>query len=130
MNLPAHDDGIWHIALREDWEAALAAGVYAVSTRGLTVAEVGFLHASFDADQVGRVATAWYGDGSPLMVLELSLPALHAAGLEVRVEPGDPRDPDSERFPHVYGPVPTSAVRRALPAVVRDGLLSLLPPRE
>ena len=81
MNLPAHDDGIWHIALREDWEAALAAGVYAVSTRGLTVAEVGFLHASFDADPVGRVATAWYGDGSPLMVLELSLPALHAAGL-------------------------------------------------
>ena len=85
MELPVHDDGMWQIALLEDWQAALASGVYAVSTRGLTVDEVGFLHASFNDAQVERVARAWYGDGVPLMLLELSLPALHAVGARARV---------------------------------------------
>ncbi|GAB3170854.1 DUF952 domain-containing protein [Myceligenerans halotolerans] len=117
------DQTIWHIALREDWEAAESSGVYTVSTRGRSVAEVGFLHASFDVDQVRRVAAAFYADSVPLAILEISMAALRAAGIDVRSEPADPADPDSERFPHVYGTVPATAVLRVVPAWVPDGEL-------
>lgn len=39
----------------------------------------------------------------------------------MRDEPGDPHDPSSEAFPHVYGPIPVSAVTRVLPARIDRG---------
>ncbi len=33
----------------------------------------------------------------------------------VRLEPGDPADPDSMRFPHLYGPLPVTAVVAVVP---------------
>ncbi|WP_206074636.1 DUF952 domain-containing protein [Antribacter gilvus] len=114
---------IWHIALVGDWNAAQQTGTYAVSTRGRSVSEVGYLHGSFDADQVGRVAAAFYADAGPLVLLGISTTALAGAGIEVRAEPGDPRDPGSELFPHAYGAVPVSAVVRTIPATVHDGVL-------
>lgn len=99
-----------HLALAKDWNPQAA--TYPMSTRGLTIAEVGFLHASRDEDQAERVARLLYADVTePLLVLTLSEEALAAAGREVRFEPADPGNPDSERFPHVYGgDLPTSAV--------------------
>lgn len=114
---------IWHIALADDWAVAQESGTYGVSTRGRTVAEVGYLHGSFDADQAGRVAAAFYADAGPLVLLGISTTALADAGVEVRVEPGDPADPDGEIFPHAYGVVPVSAVAVVVPATVHDGVL-------
>lgn len=42
---------IYHIAFDSDWALASEAGEYRVSTRGKTLAEQGFIHAS-DAQQV------------------------------------------------------------------------------
>lgn len=103
---------VHHIALASDWAAAQRTGSYEISTVGRTLSDEGFVHASF-ADQVDGVAHRFYGGLSePLVVLEIDPELLDAA---VVVEPGDPTDPSSERFPHVYGPIPVRAVTGVVP---------------
>jgi ADP-ribose pyrophosphatase YjhB (NUDIX family)/uncharacterized protein (DUF952 family) len=121
---------VWHLALTSDWQQALADGHYGISTRGRTAAQVGFVHASFDLEQVGRVAAAVYDDVTePLTLLAVDRSALADAGIDLRSEPGDPADPDGERFPHLYGGgLPTSAVVATLPARITGGELALSEP--
>jgi uncharacterized protein (DUF952 family) len=115
---------IWHIAYAADWEAAKQHGQYAMSTRGATLAEVGFVHAGH-ADQVPRVAEVLFSDEhAPLVVLGISTEALATAGVEVREEPGDPADPGSERFPHAYGAIPVEAVVEVRDVTMVDGRLT------
>jgi uncharacterized protein (DUF952 family) len=99
---------IFHIAERPDWEAAQAAGgPYEVSTRGRTLTEVGFIHASRDETQVRAVRRAFYAGCGDLVLL-----VIDTDGLDVRYEPvGD------DVFPHIYGPLPLDAVTevRSLP---------------
>lgn len=103
--MPAPEDVIFHIALRDDWEAAVAADApYALSTRGLSLREVGFIHCSF-RHQVGAIHRQLYGDASDQLVVLAIDP--HRVGAEVRVENLDGGD---ELFPHVYGPVPVQSV--------------------
>jgi uncharacterized protein (DUF952 family) len=92
---------IFHIAERPDWEAARdSGGPYEVSTRGRTLAEVGFIHASRDEDQARTVQRLFYADLDDLVLLEID-----PQGLDVRDEPvGD------DVFPHIYGPLPIKAV--------------------
>lgn len=91
---------IFHIAHVIDWDDAERSGHYAVSTRGRTLDEVGFIHAS-TAEQVPRVADAFYSDDPlPLVVLELDDALIEAAGIRVLWE-----DVEGELFPHVYGPL-------------------------
>lgn len=109
---------ILHLTLPEDWAAARAAGVYTVSTRGAGIAEVGFLHASEDERQAGAVAAAFYADRPDAFLVALDEDALAAAGLEVRREPGNPADPQSELLPHVYGgPIPVALMRPLRPSL-------------
>ncbi len=110
---------IQHIAFTADWEKAQRTGAYDRSTRGASIDEVGFLHASDGPEQLRTVLGRFYADVTePLVLLTLDEPALAAAGLRVVREPGDPSDPDSERFPHVYGGVlPVAAVSRVEPLV-------------
>jgi tRNA(Arg) A34 adenosine deaminase TadA/uncharacterized protein (DUF952 family) len=110
---------IQHIAFTADWEQAQRTGTYDRSTRGASIGEVGFLHASDGPDQVKSVLERFYADVvEPLVLLTLEESALASAGLRVVREPGDPSDPDSERFPHVYGgPLPVAVVSRAEPLV-------------
>ena len=99
---------IYHITTRRDWELAQRDGMYLVSTRGRTLAEEGFVHASA-ADQVGLVANTFYSDLDGLVVLVIDTARLRA---EVRRE----RVPGSERlFPHVYGPVNADSIVEVLP---------------
>ncbi|GLZ16391.1 hypothetical protein Acsp04_66260 [Actinomadura sp. NBRC 104425] len=94
-----------HIAERRHWEAARAAGAaYTMSTRGRTLAEEGFIHCSSDMDQVHGVLSRFYADLDPA---ELLLLVIDASRLDapVRHEPVD-----GAVFPHVYGPIPLSAV--------------------
>jgi uncharacterized protein (DUF952 family) len=93
---------IFHIATVADWEAAIASGSYTTSTRGRTLAEEGFIHAS-RSEQVPLVFGRYYADaGEPLVLLTIDTVLLEA---EVRVVPvGD------DTYPHVYGPVTPGAV--------------------
>jgi uncharacterized protein (DUF952 family) len=92
---------IFHIAERRDWEAARrSGGPYEISTRGRTLAEVGFIHASRDEDQVRTVQNAFYADLDDLLLL-----VIDPGGLDVRDEPVD-----GQVFPHIYGPLPIEAV--------------------
>lgn len=101
-----------HIAERRHWESARAAGVsYEMSTLGRTLADEGFIHCSTDETQVEGVLARFYRsvDRNDLVLLVID-PALLDA--PVRHEPVD-----GDVFPHVFGPIPLSAIIdvRALP---------------
>ena len=96
---------IFHIALRFEWEDARRTGTYTTSTRGRTLAEEGFIHAS-RADQWEGVRDAFYADVTePLVLLEID-----AALLTVPVVEEPPAEGVEETFPHVYGPINADAV--------------------
>jgi len=96
---------IFHIAHRDDWEAARAQGVYTVSTKGRTLEEEGFIHASFNHDQIQRVGNFLYASESdPLIILVIETALLDSAVVAENLEGGD------ELYAHVYGPVSTNAV--------------------
>lgn len=99
---------ILHLALAADWDAAQATGEYRVSTLGRTLEQEGFIHACADRTQLDGVADRFYrGVTAPLLVLTID-----PTGLDVRLEiPGD----TAEAFPHIYGPLPVTAVISATP---------------
>jgi uncharacterized protein (DUF952 family) len=98
---------IFHVALLADWEAAQRAGEYRISTRGRSLEEEGFLHASY-AHQWPGVRDAFYADvDQPLVLLEID-PDLVGAPVVVEAPPG--AEPGAEEFPHVYGPLRVGAV--------------------
>ena len=100
---------ILHLALARDWDDARRAGAYEMSTRGLSLADVGFVHAA-TPEQLPGVAARFYADVTePLVLLVLDVDALEAAGSPVRWERA-PGSAGPEVFPHVYGPVPAAAV--------------------
>jgi uncharacterized protein (DUF952 family) len=105
---------LYHIAAAGDWAQAQRDGEYRMSTRGRTLAEEGFIHAS-TASQVIAVATAFYQDEHRDLLLLVLDPG--RIGAEIRWEqvPGW-----AEPFPHIYGPLPVAAVRRSVP-LDRDG---------
>ena len=94
---------IFHITDAEQWYAAAATGVYTGSTRGKSLDEVGFIHCSF-AHQVQPTGSLIYRDATePLVVLTID-PSLVEA--EIKIE---------QEFPHIYGPLFTSAVTEVTP---------------
>jgi uncharacterized protein (DUF952 family) len=97
---------IYHIATTADWDRACRDGEYTTSTRGRTLAEEGFIHAS-TASQVALVANAFY-QGEPDLLLLVIDTAL--VGPEIRYEhvPGQ-----ASPYPHIYGPLNASAVVEA-----------------
>ena len=104
---------IYHIALASDWQAALGAGEYRVSTLGRTLEQEGFLHAS-TSSQVRGVADAVYaGVQEPLILLTIDERRL-TVPLQWDAVPGS-----AEPFPHLYGPLAVDAVVLATP-LLRD----------
>ena len=104
---------LYHLALSEEWREARAAGIYNRSTRGRSLEEVGFLHASY-AHQIGATYARFYADlpAGAVRLLTLDPARLAAAGLAVLEEPA----PESgELFPHLYGALPLEAVLREEP---------------
>ena len=101
---------IYHVATAEDWARARREGTYTTSTRGRTLEQEGFIHAS-RADQWRGVHARFYADvDEPLLLLEIDTDRL---GCPVVDEPGEPGS--HETFPHIRGPVPATAVVRAVP---------------
>ncbi len=99
---------IYHIALAGDWGQAVEDGQYRISTRGSTLAEVGFIHSS-TAAQVAAVANAYYRGAADLLLLVIDTDRV---GAEIRWEdvPGS-----DAPYPHIYGPLNTDAVIEARP---------------
>lgn len=97
---------IYHIASRADWSDALQRGEYRVSTRGRSLEQEGFVHAS-TASQVEGVANAFYADAEDLVVLLID-PERLTAPLKYDAVPGA-----EEPFPHIYGPLNVAAVTGA-----------------
>lgn len=94
----------------DDWGAALRTGWFDRSTRGQSLADVGFIHTS-TAGQIVRVAQTFYADDpEPLLLLVIDAPTVQAAGSELRWEPAAGED-----YPHFYGPIPVAAVVAVLP---------------
>ncbi len=107
-----HDEPvrIFHIATLADWAEARRSGVYTTSTRGVRLAEAGFIHAS-RADQWQQVRAAFYADvAEPLVLLEIDTDLL---GVPVVEESAAPDAADT--FPHVYGAIPVAAVVAVTP---------------
>jgi uncharacterized protein (DUF952 family) len=104
---------ILHIATSEDWAAAQESGPYTVSSRGATLADQGFIHAS-TSRQAPLVLATFYADLDPagLCVLVVDVAASEKAGSPVQWDPVDDlRGP----FPHIYGPIVPAAVVAVLP---------------
>ena len=99
---------IYHIAAAADWERARRDGQYTTSTRGRTLAQEGFIHAS-TAAQVPLVADAFYHDAGDLVLLVIDT---ERVGSEIRYErvPGQ-----ADPYPHIYGPLNVDAVIETRP---------------
>ena len=90
---------VFHIALEDDWDAARRDGVY--HCRSLE--SEGFVHCS-TADQWPRVLEERFNGVTGLVLLGIELERFPAEVRWENLEGG------SELFPHLYGPVPVSAV--------------------
>jgi uncharacterized protein (DUF952 family) len=94
---------IFHLAAPADWAAAQSSGKYRISTRGRTLDEEGFIHAS-RAGQVEGVRAAFYADLTDLVLLDID-PERLTSPLHLEVPPGA-----DQAFPHIYGPLDVDAV--------------------
>ena len=96
---------IYHLAEESHWEQARRDGAYTRSTRGRSLVEEGFIHAS-SAEQWPVVRRLFFGDVTePLVLLHVDESRL---GSPVVQEVGNPQT--GETFPHVYGPIEIDAV--------------------
>lgn len=101
---------IFHIATAAEWAQAQQTGRYTTSTRGRTLAEEGFIHAS-RADQWEGVRDRYYADvDEPLLLLVIDPDRLTVPLIEEPVA-----GPGSETYPHIYGPLSPDAVLHAMP---------------
>jgi uncharacterized protein (DUF952 family) len=101
---------IYHIASPADWEQGRQAGEYTTSTRGKTLTEVGFIHASTGA-QIALVAGFIRQDDpdEPLVILVIDTDRLTSPLQHDEVPGWD------EPFPHIYGPLNPDAVVDVIP---------------
>ena len=70
---------LYHLALAEEWQQAQAEGLYRRSTRGLSLEQVGFLHASYP-HQIAATFERFYADAGPVRLLSIDPQRLAAAG--------------------------------------------------
>lgn len=94
---------LYHLVERSTWDAALAAGEYPWSTRGVTLEQEGFVHCS-TAAQVPGTSERFYADVADLLLLTIDESLLTSPVVVEQIN-GAP-----EPFPHIYGPLDIAAV--------------------
>ena len=97
---------LYHLALPEEWAEAQSQGEYRRSSRGLSLEQVGFIHASY-AHQLAFTHRLYYADLPRVLLLTIAPQRLAAAGVVVQAEPAAG---GQELFPHLYGALPLAAV--------------------
>ncbi len=95
---------IHHLALDSAWTEARRAGTYTVSTLGLDLSDVGFIHCS-RPEQVEGVHERYYGDVSEKVLLLTIDTELLTSEWRYDAVAGQPLT-----FPHIYGPLNADAV--------------------
>jgi uncharacterized protein (DUF952 family) len=101
---------IYHLATASDWQRAQQEGTYTTSTRGVTLEQEGFIHAS-RVDQWEGVRDRYYADvDEPLVLLEIDTDLLDVPWVEERPAPDV-----EETFPHIYGRLQPVAVVAVTP---------------
>jgi uncharacterized protein (DUF952 family) len=110
---------IYHLAIRPDWDHAVATGEYTRSTLGKSLAEEGFIHCSFDS-QVQTIANLLYRGHDDVLLLVIDTSQVSSPVRVERVAGGE------QAFPHLYGPLPVHAVIRVAPVpLMADGRLGV-----
>jgi uncharacterized protein (DUF952 family)/nucleoside 2-deoxyribosyltransferase len=105
---------IFHLADRSKWSSAKRVGAYDASTRDQALAEVGFIHCSFDT-QLLKTAGRFYADADETQLVVLVIdPERLTAPLSVE------QAGNGEGFPHIYGPLNVDAVVATI-SLERDG---------
>ncbi|MGB8861255.1 MAG: DUF952 domain-containing protein [Ilumatobacteraceae bacterium] len=94
---------IFHLTDPDRWAQSLAAGEHTGSSRGIELADEGFIHCSTAAQWPATVAR-FYADAGPLLLLHIDETRLTAPLVYEQL--GDAPEP----FPHVYGPIAIAAV--------------------
>jgi uncharacterized protein (DUF952 family) len=94
-----------HLCGTLDWQAAAGSGLLAPES----LLTSGFVHLSTQG-QAHLPATRLFAGRGDLLAVYVDPQRLEAP---VRWEPGVPDDPPAMRFPHLYGPLPLSAVVEA-----------------
>ena len=106
VDVPA-DQPLFHLAMAEDWKTATQSGHYEMSTRGLRLDQVGFIHLSW-REQVAATHERFYADAESVVLLTIDAARLTAP---LRAD----AIPSGELFPHLYGPLPMEAVVNSSP---------------
>ena len=101
-----------HLTTKQAWEDAVIVGTYAISTKGKTLSQVGFIHASFPNQLEDVARFVFTGSTEELVVLHLDINKLEANGLVVRIEDGG----NGKMFPHIYGVIPCELVDKVTAA--------------
>ncbi|MBX7432794.1 DUF952 domain-containing protein [Mycobacterium sp. Y57] len=96
-----------HLCPGAQWRIAEQAGQH----RPESLDAVGFVHLS-TPEQVHLPANRIFPGRTDLLLIRIDAARLTAP---VRWEPGVPGDPDAMLFPHLYGPLPLSAVMSITP---------------
>jgi uncharacterized protein (DUF952 family) len=104
---------IFHITETATWAASHEQGKHTGSTRGIDLAEEGYIHCS-TAEQWPGVVARFYNDVTDLLLLHIDEQAL-TSPLVYEQLPGMP-----EPFPHVYGPINLDAVVDVEPLKTSD----------
>ncbi|WP_028951819.1 DUF952 domain-containing protein [Synechococcus sp. CC9616] len=99
------DQPLFHLAIASDWQAAQANGSYCISTRGMHLEQVGYIHCSWE-HQVADTHRRFYTDAGEVLLLEINTADV-AAPLRADASPS------GELFPHLYGALPLQAVSAA-----------------
>jgi uncharacterized protein (DUF952 family) len=101
-----------HLCSADEWGLARTRGEH----RPGSLSDVGFIHLS-SPEQVHLPANRLYAGRTDLVLLHIDPARLSSP---IRWEPGVSTDPESMLFPHLYGPLPVTAVTsvtRYLPGV-------------
>ncbi|MBM7414793.1 MULTISPECIES: DUF952 domain-containing protein [Nocardiaceae] len=101
-----------HMCPAADWEASVAAGEVAPAS----LAEQGFVHLS-TPQQVHLPANRLFAGRRDIVLLSVDPTRLKG---RLEWEPGVPGGPGSMLFPHLYGPVPLTAVVEVQPYLPDD----------
>lgn len=106
---------LWHVTRRATWERALARGAFDPHEERPHQGDEPYLRTTYP-EQLQSVTASIHPDRpDDLIALQISIARL-PEGTELRLDAPDADDPrQGRRFPHIYGPVPTSAVVAARP---------------